>query len=505
MLYGLTEYDDGVYYASAMHLVAGQLPYRAFTLVQPPGITLLLSPIAALTGAGDSRLGLAIARVLTGVVTGANALLLVWILRRRALLAALLAGTLLAIYPPAVLSDRTLMLEPYLLLFCLLAIALAFENGVFASNRRLLAAGIALGFAGTIKLFAASVALAFGIVLLARYRDRLRPLATGALIGFGLPSLPFFLAAPHAFIHDIFIAQLARSTAAAVPFVTRFDSLVGLTQVANGHTLPLGPHSIWPVVAGILLVLVTFGGTIWLTLRRRVTPMTWFALLAALASFGMVLLPRQFYVHYDLLAAAMSILSVGCVTGDLFHAGTPESARSQTRQRQTMRLCVALASVIFIVVGASIVVRAQVTLEEPVLAHYGDPGRSIDSAIPKGACVVSEASSLLVIANRVDLSSNCPAMVDSTGTWLAIAPAYPPRRNRTEPKNAVLVAEWRAIFSKAQYAVFAGKNAFRVPFTPALSTWFNDRFVRIPGVAPISFVRRPHPVSNAPNIRGVVP
>ncbi len=46
MLFGLTEYDDGVYFGSAIRLVNGALPYRDFVLVHPPGFELLASPVA---------------------------------------------------------------------------------------------------------------------------------------------------------------------------------------------------------------------------------------------------------------------------------------------------------------------------------------------------------------------------------------------------------------------------------------------------------------------------
>ena len=51
-LFGLTEYDDGSYFGSAVHLVGGILPYRDFVFVQPPGILLLMAP-AALVAQGD--------------------------------------------------------------------------------------------------------------------------------------------------------------------------------------------------------------------------------------------------------------------------------------------------------------------------------------------------------------------------------------------------------------------------------------------------------------------
>ena len=58
MLFGLTEYDDGVYFGSAIRLVNGALPYRDFVLVQPPGFVLLASPVALLSrviGTRDPR------------------------------------------------------------------------------------------------------------------------------------------------------------------------------------------------------------------------------------------------------------------------------------------------------------------------------------------------------------------------------------------------------------------------------------------------------------------
>ncbi|MBO0776681.1 MAG: hypothetical protein J2P34_10220, partial [Actinobacteria bacterium] len=45
-LMGVIEYDDGTDFGSAIRLVNGALPYRDFIIVQPPGITLLMAPIA---------------------------------------------------------------------------------------------------------------------------------------------------------------------------------------------------------------------------------------------------------------------------------------------------------------------------------------------------------------------------------------------------------------------------------------------------------------------------
>jgi hypothetical protein len=517
-LYGLTEFDDGVYFGAAMHLVNGQLPYRMFDFVQPPGITIILAPIALIVGPGDPRVGLAAARILTGIVMGFDAILVVWILRYRGLLAALLGGMLMAIYPPSVNSDHTLMLEPYLIFFCLLAIALAFHNGRLASDRRLMLAGVALGFAGTVKVFAAAIAVAFFLVLIFRHRDKLRPLVLGALLGFVIPCLPFFIGAPHNFVHEVFISQLSRNTAAPSPFETRLVTLVGLSNVASSQNLPIGPTSPWPWLAGSLLAFVTVVGTFVPTLRRRSSTFTWFIFFAALVSFAMVLIPRQFYTHYDILASVMFAIVVGGVFGTVVsgtQALVDKYTTKRTQDRETKRrvalhhspvlLGVGWLCALAILAGSAGVVNAQVVYQRKSLLHFGDPGPELDRAIPAGSCVVTDATSLLVVSNRMNFSPTCPVLVDSTGTWLAYDPTHPPQRNHLEPKDPQLVALWKQALSHAQYAIFAGAGAFRVPFTPALSAWFNDNFVHVPGAAPITFVKRPHPIANAPSLPNVVP
>ena len=56
-LLGVTEYDDGTDFGSAILLVHGYLPYRDFIIVQPPGITLLMAPVAAADQGHGHRVG----------------------------------------------------------------------------------------------------------------------------------------------------------------------------------------------------------------------------------------------------------------------------------------------------------------------------------------------------------------------------------------------------------------------------------------------------------------
>ena len=72
---GVQEYDDGVYYGAAKALLHGLLPYRDFTIVHPPGSTVLLLPFAALGSVFGDPVGLASARVAVAVLAVANIVL----------------------------------------------------------------------------------------------------------------------------------------------------------------------------------------------------------------------------------------------------------------------------------------------------------------------------------------------------------------------------------------------------------------------------------------------
>jgi hypothetical protein len=71
VLLGVAFYDDGVYFASALRLVDGVLPYRDFTFAQPPGITLVLTPVALLAKGIGTAAGMAIAKILTLLASAA--------------------------------------------------------------------------------------------------------------------------------------------------------------------------------------------------------------------------------------------------------------------------------------------------------------------------------------------------------------------------------------------------------------------------------------------------
>src|SRR5262245_62920239 len=64
-LLGVTEYDDGPYFGSAVRLLQGSVPYHDFVIVQPPGITLLMTPAALLAKLTGTAVGLATGQIPT--------------------------------------------------------------------------------------------------------------------------------------------------------------------------------------------------------------------------------------------------------------------------------------------------------------------------------------------------------------------------------------------------------------------------------------------------------
>ena len=154
-LLGVTEYDDGTDFGSAIRLVHGYLPYRDFIIVQPPGIALLMSPVALLTKGLSTAQAMAVARVLTVLAGAASVPLTGLLVRHRGLLATTVACGIAAVYPPSIQSAHTVLLEPWLVLFCLAGAVAVFDGDrLTGSTRRLAWGGAAFGFAGAVKVWA---------------------------------------------------------------------------------------------------------------------------------------------------------------------------------------------------------------------------------------------------------------------------------------------------------------------------------------------------------------
>lgn len=486
-LYGLTQFDDDVYFSTTLHFVNGSLPYRDFVMVQPPGIAVVLAPIGVLGRIFGARDGLAIARILTGVVAGLNAAGVVMLLRRYGLVAALFGGLLFAVYPPAYNADHTLMLEPYLVAFCLIAVALAFPVREQAGTWRLVAAGASLGVAASIKVWGIFPLVALLVVLAASDIRRALRVLLGAVGSVIAVCGVFFVAAPRAFIRDVLTSQLARTTAHPTPALTRLWSIVGLNLsaksllVAHERSLII---AVTCVICGVLLL-----GSLLPSLLRKGSALESFTLLAIALIVGSLFVPPVFYAHYAYFSAPFIALGLAIATSraaNLVGARATRSARH--RRTPTSHVMLTTSVVLALGVGTLLTVVAEHRDEVYTMRFFGDPGARVAATIPRGACVVSDAEGVLIAGNRALASrADCPVVVDSTGTWISYVPSHPPAAHGVEVSDPALVAYWAKVFRHVDYIVLSSGIAFRIPWTPALRAEVRDNFHELPGVAPLIY------------------
>jgi len=484
---GATEYDDGVYLGGAIRLVQGALPYHDFALVQPPGILLLMAPVALLAKVTTATHAMAAARVLTVLASTACVPLAGSLVRYRGVLVTLVTCGVLAVYPDDITTAHTLILEPWMNLFCLFGVCLAFRKGRLASPRRLIWAGVAIGFAGAVKYWAALPALVLLVFCLlpwaqAQVRVRVRRAggyALGVAAGFLLPVLPFLLAAPSAFVRSTLLDQAARA-GTYVPISLRLAHLSGLIDFLNskGHfTLHAGTHSLFasggaaatssasagwlPFVVAVLCVGVLVIGYAWDP--GRPSTLEWFALVTAVLAVIAVLSYSAFFYHYPDFAAPWLALTAGCAVGALARAF---AGRTPVRSA--------------LIAGAALAVLAVAVFQVREVSGLKAPDIYPDqAAIPTGSCVVTDEISLAIAANRFTARQpGCPDVIDALAATLV-------RTNGVSVQGGAarlphVVAAWQSILGRAQYVWLSPTNERRIPWTPGLTAWFAAHFQKLP-------------------------
>ncbi len=461
-LFGITEYDDGVYFGAAIRLVQGVVPYKDYVLVQPPGIAVLLSPIALLAKVVGTAKGLAFARVVTVAIDGVNIALVGLLVRSRGRVAVVAACGLMALQEQSIASSQTVLLEPYLNLFCLLALVSCFESFHFRPSRgAIFLGGVFFGVAGSIKTWAIiPAAVVLLVALVSKKRSGLgNPLLllVGIAAGFFAVTLPFIVMAPHAFVSQVIVDQLARAPGNRVGLLTRMKDISGSTPFIwlVGHTQ-----------AVILLLSVAFFAVLFIAILRTLansSSLSVAAILAAILVFLALLWPSDFYYHYAdfevpflalMFAMAVSSLKLD-LWGDFSDSGG--------------RLGIALASSTLALVAI---------LDFAYQAQAGAaplPRRVAEAAIPVGSCVVSDQVSLLIASNRfISTNPNCPKMLDPFGTALALS------GGETIDGGAQLaqkvVANWLLVLQNASYVWLSPQNSRRVPWTAATKSYFEKNF-----------------------------
>jgi Glycosyltransferase family 87 len=473
-LLGVTEYDDGSYFGSAVHLVNGAMPYRDFVFVQPPGITLLMTPIALVVKAtGSTVWGLAVGRILTTMASAAGVLVIGLLVRHRGLPATILACGLLAIYPDSVTTARTVLLEPWLVLFCLLgALAIFDRDRITDSRRRLVLGGLAVGFAGAIEAWAIMPAIVILALLLPRLKRTVTWLA-GVAVGFLVPVVPFAVADPASFFRDLVVAQVGpRVRFVRVGIWYRLKEMFGFSNVPFGHTsLVLGAL----IILGFAIVVLACA---WLITRRPPAPLEWFAVGSAVLIVVSFLYPAQFYFHFVAFLAPFLAMAVALPLSRLVDAAQPMADRAGAGNllRWSAAGLAAIVVVLFAFSEIGAVYRQQ---HNPnFIATAADRAymiSAIDRVTRRGDCVLTDQVSYTVAADRfVSDVPGCSLEDDGIGADLALS------HGRTPSSGAgnvpAVAAMWSDAFRHAQFVLLTGRSYKRVAWTPALLEYFHHHF-----------------------------
>lgn len=469
----LAYYDSGVYMAAALHFVSGALPYRDFTFVNPPGILLLLTPVALLGRAIGSHDALTLARVINSLATALNAGLLSWLVRRRGRVAMIIAGFGMALSPINFFVSSAVKLDPFCVLFVLwgsiVILSRDMRSGEY-SSKALLAGGALFGVAGVIKLWAAFPFLALLICLTPHLRSRVWSFVAGAGAGFVVPSVPFFVADPGGFVHQIFTVQLIQHVAPGLS--------PGILWRLADFTGGFASTSIAPSYSAVVIAFGLFAALVIVAFRHRVhdeAPDVYLLLAAIITGAALLIAPiSQLYYGYFETPFLIGLLAVSL-------ARLGPLARRFLIAMNLSRAIRQISSVGLLTTGLVLTFALTLYVTTFYTRYAGFYGLSapslsaVNANIPPNACVVYVYVIQGVYSGRV-LSSDpkCPIVVDTYGmrqSWGVGAGHL----------SKAYVETWKTYFEEAQYVVSYSPHTRYIPWTYDLSAWFAHHYRLIYG------------------------
>ena len=148
-----------------------------------------MTPAAAVAKVAGTAAAMSFARLLTVFASTACVPLAGNLVRHRGALVTAVTCGILAVYPDDIAAAHTLLLEPWMNLFCLIAASAAFSNGMLARPARLAWAGAALGVAGAVKFWAVvpgAVLLVLCLIVGEQRTRRTLACLAGLVAGFAL-------------------------------------------------------------------------------------------------------------------------------------------------------------------------------------------------------------------------------------------------------------------------------------------------------------------------------
>lgn len=449
--HSVADYDGGVYVASSLELVDGRLPYRDYVFVHPPVITLLFTPVALAAKVIGTAQAMGLAKILTALAGAASVPLVGRLVRERGPMVVGLACAVTALQGDAVASSYSPLLEPWLVLFCLAGTVLAFDGGRVRAGRPLLWAGVLFGLAAATKIWAVAPIVALAVVCGRRRRTYLGGVAAGFLV----PVLPFLLAAPTAFVREVFAVQIFRTTdGPRTPESFRLLHLFG-SPAPTGAEPSAGRAALLAAVAVVLAGLVLG----WLRTWRRADALDRFALVASVFVVASMLVPDIFYWHYA--AFATPFLALAAVA-PLAHLGR------RGRRVGTALLLVAVLGL------ASVMAHRELRSYRMLNDHV-----AVDAIVPPGACLVTSEASAAIAQDRYGSADpGCPVLVDSFGTVLDLTGGRAP--SAAALRDPRVRRFWLALYQRADYLYLTHPRSPVVPSDARLRAYLRDHFRIVP-------------------------
>ena len=466
-LLGVTQYDDGPYFGSALRLVHGALPYRDFIIVQPPGITLLMTPAALLAQVTGTAWGMAVGRILTVAASSAGILIVGLLVRHRGLIPVSLACGILAIFPGSLVAAHTVLLEPWLTLFCLIGALVLLDRDRFAaSGRRLVWAGVAFGFAGAVEVWAILPVLVVAVLLVFQAVDRSARFVAGVAIGFCVPVVPFALAAPAPVLQQ-FLRRPAVPRGAqpdpggeAAPADDRHRPGAAPGQHRGADPVPGHRGADRGRAAGGLAGHPAAADRPGLVRGRQLH-----------ADRGRVPLVRP------VLPALPGV--PGAVPRAVHRAGRgpADPALAGAQPASTGRGWIEWTVAGLITLGVLALAIPQANQERSVTPRVSAAAlAAVRRIVPPGACVLTDQVSYTIAADRFySTAPGCSLLVDSIGTDYALG--HGRDASSGAARYPAVDAVWRDAFHHAQYVWLSVKyNPRRIAWTPALRSYFRSHF-----------------------------
>jgi hypothetical protein len=229
---------------------------------------------------------------------------------------------------------------------------------------------------------------------------------------------------------------------------------------AAGEEAGIGDsHSIgWlPLLAAVVLVAALVVG--YARQGRRLTPLECLSLATAVIAAIAVTAYSAFFYHYADFPAPWLALSLGGAAGAL--AG----------HRRWSKVAMQVFAVLIVLVTV-------IQVREMYPLHRSG-AQALAAQIPAGACFVTDEASIAIAADRfANLPPGCPDIIDSLAATLVLSNGVSVQGGAQN--MPAVVAQWKTWLGKADYVLLSPDHASRrrIPWTPALSAWFNATFVQ---------------------------